>query len=170
MDENGGESGVDAWMTEQVIKSLHILDSITTEDPINIKMNNPGGSVIHGMAIYDAIKECKSIVNITAYGHVMSMGSLIIQAADNRVMMPHAEMMIHEGTDGHDTTHPKIIRNWVEYAKKRDKVLNQIYLDKIRERHPSFSKKKLEQWLLFDTIFTAEEALHWGLIDEIGGK
>ena len=168
--DDDGEGGVDAWMAEQVIKNLHVLDSIDTEAPINIKMNNPGGSVIHGMAIYDAIKECKSIVNITAYGYVMSMGSLIIQAADHRVMMPFAEMMIHEGTDAHGESHPRIIKNWVDYSKKRNQKLNKIYLDKILEKHPNFSRKKLEQWLLFDTIFTAEEALHWGLIDEIGGK
>src|SRR5271166_6582243 len=81
------ESGVDTSMAERQIKNLHLLDSIS-KDEITILMNNIGGDVIHGMAIYDAIRSCQSHITIKVLGHAMSMGSIILQAADERLMLP----------------------------------------------------------------------------------
>lgn len=50
-----GESGVDNFMAESVIKGMHVLERKNT-DQITLLMNNPGGDWFHGMAIYDAIK------------------------------------------------------------------------------------------------------------------
>ena len=73
------DGGTDHVMAERVIKALHVLDA-NSEAPIAILMNNPGGDEYHGLAIYDAILGCKNHVAITAYGHAMSMGSIILQA------------------------------------------------------------------------------------------
>jgi hypothetical protein len=59
VDMEMGESGTDAAMAERAIKNLHILDNASSE-PITIITNNLGGSVFHGMAIYDAIKKYKN--------------------------------------------------------------------------------------------------------------
>ncbi len=79
--EMGDEPGVDAFMAESVIKAMYLLETLNS-DPITILMNNPGGDFFHGLAIYDAIQTAKSHCTIKVFGHAMSMGSVILQAAD----------------------------------------------------------------------------------------
>lgn len=170
-DAEFGESGTDGAMAERAIKGLHILDSGAPagDKPITVIMNNPGGDEYHGMAIYDAIKVCKNHVTVIVYGHAMSMGSIILQAADRRVMAPNSRMMIHYGTWGiHD--HPKIVYRWAEEGKKFDKWMEDIYMEKIHQKKPDFSIGKLRDMCNFDTFLNAKEALDLGLIDEILGQ
>jgi ATP-dependent protease ClpP protease subunit len=166
--DDSGETGTDFIMAERVIKNLHMLDSVNQE-PITIIMNNLGGDVFHGMAIYDAIRNCKSKVIVKATGYVMSMGSLIFQAGDERLLSPNAVIMIHHGYD-YQNNHVKTVRNWVEFGKRYDKILNNIYLEKIREKNKEFNLKKLEKLLDFDTILLASEAIELGLADGIYGE
>lgn len=128
-NENSGESGVDNFMAEYVIKGMHVLDS-KNDKPITIIMNNPGGDWYHGMAIYDAIHNSKSHCTIKVYGHAMSMGSIILQAADSRVMMPNSRFMIHYGYDGR-YGHSKIFERWADEGKRVNLDMENIYLDKI---------------------------------------
>lgn len=167
-DNDGDESGTDYAMAERVIKGLHILDNSAPagDKPITIIMNNLGGDPVHGMGIYDAIKACKNHVTIKVFGHAMSMGSIILQSADRRVMSPNARMMIHYGNMS-VSGHAKIVYSSVEENKKMDQVMLDIYLEKIRQKKPTYSAKKIADLCDFDTYLGAEEALEMGLIDEI---
>jgi ATP-dependent Clp protease protease subunit len=166
-DAQGEESGTDYAMAEVMIKGLHILDSVS-DAPITIIMNNLGGEEYHGLAIYDAIKGCRSRVTVRATGHAMSMGSWIFQAADHRVMTPNARLMIHYGTWGvHD--HPKIAYKWMEECKRIDRLMEDTYLQRIQEKHPEFTRQRLQKMLNFDTILTAQETVELGLADEVLG-
>lgn len=173
-DVDGGEAGVDFLMAERIIKGLHILDTMAPagDKPITIIMNNPGGYVDHGMAIYDAIKACNNHVTIIVRGNACSMGGYILQAADERIMSPHSTFMFHAGYDGHSSNHPEIIKRWVAYNEKMSKVLNKILLDRINEKRAKggedlMSKKQFERLNLFDTILTSQEAVEWGLADKV---
>lgn len=166
--EEDGESGVDHEMAEHVIKGLHILDSSAPQGdkPITIIMNNPGGDIYHGRAIFDAIKACVNHVKIVVYGCAMSMGSIILQAADERVVAPNATLMVHYGQFGyHD--HPKISQKWVEESKRFNKWLVDLFLAKIRKKHPKFSRKKVDDMCNFDTFFDAKKAVELGLADKV---
>ena len=163
-DENG-ESGVEAIMAERVVKALHLLDQ--KDEPITIIMNNPGGDWYHGMAIYDAIKACKSHITIKVFGMAMSMGGVILQAADERVMAPNAKFMMHYGTMGIDSTHSKIFSKWAEENDKINTDMEDIFLEKIQQKHPNYTRQQLEKQLDYDTILTAEEAIKLGLADSI---
>jgi ATP-dependent Clp protease protease subunit len=164
------ETGVDFTMAESVIKSLMVLETIAPKagqsDDITIVMNNPGGDWYHGMAIYDAIKACPHHVTIRVYAHAMSMGSIILQAADERVMMPNSRLMIHYGYSGHNN-HSKVVQKWAEEDKKIASQMEAIYLEKIREKNPNFAIKKLREMLSFDTILSAEETVALGLADRV---
>lgn len=166
--EDGQESGVEATMAQRLIKNLAILDGLSNDD-ITIIMNNPGGDIIHGMAIYDAIKSCQSHVTIKVLGYAMSMGSIILQAADERVLGPNSRVMIHYGTFGMDS-HAKTVYKWTEENKKYDKWMENMYLEKIRQKQAAFKLKTLQKMLDFDTILTPEEAISLGLADKILGK
>lgn len=194
-----GESGTDFRMAETVVKALHILDnqdatSIKGDKPINIIMNNIGGEIYHGMAIYDAISNCKNHVTVRVYGHAMSMGSIILQSADQRIMTKHSRIMIHYGSFGiHD--HTKTMYKWANETKKFDNIMEDIYLDKINDKKITLEKyltligkqseipsgnakhkkiligrKELQEMLNFDTIIDAETALELNLIDKIEDK
>jgi ATP-dependent Clp endopeptidase proteolytic subunit ClpP len=162
-----GESGTDSFMAERIIKNLHILDNTKDNDkPITIIMNNPGGDWYHGKSISDAIETCKNYITIVAYGYCMSMGSVIMQAADERIMAPNARMMIHYGENGYIGHSLNLDRASEENQRINEEMIN-IYLDKIREKNPKFTRKKLKEMLNFDTFLSAEEAKNLGLCDKI---
>jgi len=194
--DDHGEHGTDYKMAETVIKTLHILDnqdspSLKGEKPINIIMNNIGGDVYHGMAIFDAVSNCKNHITIRVYGYAMSMGSIILQAADNRIMTKNSRIMIHYGNFGMDS-HNKIVYNWAEECKKVDTMMEDLFLEKMKGRKISIEKylklinkpneipagnaknkkisierKELQEMLNFDTIIDAETALELNLSDKI---
>lgn len=163
-----GESGVEAVMAERVIKALLLLDQ--KNEPITIVMNNPGGDWYHGMAIYDAIKSCQSEITIKVYGMAMSMGGVILQAADKRVMAPNARFMMHYGTMGIDMTHSKIFDKWSKENNKINSEMEQIFLEKMREKNPAINLKSLKKMLDYDTILDAKKAMEMGLSDSILGE
>ena len=167
-DLEHGESGTDGLMAERIVKNLAILEGMSSE-PITILMNNIGGDEYHGFAIYDAIKTCKSPVSIIIYGHAMSMGSIILQAADERIMAPTSRQMIHYGTWGiHD--HAKTAQKWAKEGEKIDEWMEQMYLNRIKEKHPEFHLAKLKKMLDHDTFLTASESVALGLADKILGE
>lgn len=162
--EEGEDSGVDAHMAERVIKALHILDQ--KNEPITIIMNNPGGDYYHGMAIFDAIKACQSEVTVKVFGMAMSMGAAILQAADHRVMAPNARFMIHYGYDNIQG-HAKNALVWAQESKKLNGLMEELLLERIREKHPTFKLEELQKMLDPDTILDAQETVNLGLADEV---
>lgn len=166
-DFEDGETGTDHMMASYVIKGLHILDNHGSEPKtIKIIMNNPGGDIYHGFAIYDAIQSCKNRVEIKVFGHAMSMGSVIFQAADDRVMAPNSRMMLHYGTMGY-WGHSKDYQRWSDEVQKLDKWMEDLYLEHIKEKHPKFTRRKLHDYIKYDYFLTADEAVELGLADRV---
>lgn len=133
------ETGVDHSMAEYFIKGMHTLESKNNK-PILIIMNNPGGDWYHGMAIYDAIKYSSCECTIKVYGHAMSMGSIILQAADHRIMMPNSRFMIHYGYDG-KSGHAKIVYKWADEGKRVNWEMENLYLEKMLDYETATGKK-----------------------------
>jgi ATP-dependent Clp endopeptidase proteolytic subunit ClpP len=159
------ESGVDSSMVERFLKNLLILESTSTE-PITVILNNIGGDVYHGLAIYDAIKCCKSKIIMKVFGHAMSMGSVILQAASKRSMSPNAKQMIHYGTS-YMAGHAKTVQKQAQEESKLDKWMERMYLERIREKNPDYTLEQLKELLNHDTYLTAKESVAMGLADEI---
>lgn len=167
-DDDFAESGVEATMAERQIKNLTILD-MASDEPITIIMNNVGGDVNHGLAIFDAIKACRSHVTIQVFGHAMSMGSIILQAADERIMSPNSSQMIHYGSVGIDKE-AKTAYKFIDEMKRIDKWMEQMYLEKIKEKQPHFTLARLRTMLNNDTYLTAEKSVELGLADKVLGE
>jgi ATP-dependent Clp endopeptidase proteolytic subunit ClpP len=140
------ESGVDNLMAEYFIKGMHILETANPKKEISVIMNNPGGDWYHGMAIYDSImySVCPTIIKV--YGHAMSMGSVILQAADHRIMMPNSRFMIHYGYDG-KYGHSKIFERWSDEGKRINYQMENIYLDAIVTKDNDQNPEVLERIL-----------------------
>lgn len=150
------------------IKNLRILDNLSPngDKPITIIMNHIGGDVTENMAIFDAILSCNNKIIIEVYGCAMSMGSIILQAADERVVSPNSKMMLHYGQIGLED-HVKNVERALEENKKYDAWMEDLYLERIREKNPKFTKAQLKKLIQFDYYISAEEAVELGLADSI---
>lgn len=157
------ESGIDALAFERVLKGLLLLKD---EEQIDIIMNTAGGDVYHGLGIYDLISNHPGMVTIKCFGRVMSMGSIILQAADVRQMSENATMLIHYGTDAF-VGHTKDAERAAKESQRVCRLMEDILLSKIKSKQKRFTRAKLQEMMKFDTYLTAEEALKLGLIDEI---
>lgn len=155
---------IDEHMFSSVFNNLHILDS--TDGTITIYINSDGGDLDQGMAIYDAIAGCKNYVRMIVVGHASSAASLVLQAADERLMTPSSYIMIHAGEESTEG-HPEIKKKWDAKFQKDKEWMEDLYLEKIKNKKPKFAKNKLSEMLKFDTIFTAKEAIEIGLADGI---
>lgn len=169
--EDGVETGTDAIMAANVIKGLQILDTLapTGDKPITIIMNNPGGDEYDGFAIYDAIKNCMNHVTIIVFGKAMSMGGIILQAADKRIMSKNSRFMMHYGSFAIDAN-AKDVYNWVDDNKKLDTLMEDIFLEKMKEKKPRINRVKLQEMLKSDFIVDAKSAVALGLADEVLGE
>lgn len=156
----GSATGIDAAAAELAIKGLHILDA-TSAAPLTVILNTEGGDWTHGLAIYDAIKACRSPVTVRGTGAVMSAGSVIMQAGDHRVLTPSATVMIHYGTD-EVSGHGKDVQRWTDKTARDNRFMEDIFLQKM-----PITRKKLQKLLDFDTIYTAQEAVVAGLADSV---
>jgi ATP-dependent Clp endopeptidase proteolytic subunit ClpP len=163
------DEGVNFEMAEKAIKGLLVLDGAapTGNQPITIIMNSPGGDETHGRAIYDAVLSCRNEIRMLVYGQAYSMASIILQAADRRVMAPSALMMIHYGLGAISEKHPKSVYREAKIAKRLDEWSERVYLQRIRQKHPNYRLGRLRRLLNFDTYLTAQQAVELGLADEV---
>jgi ATP-dependent protease ClpP protease subunit len=173
-DVNLSEPGVEYQMSSRLIKNLHILSDLDPSRPILIHMKTCGGDWMEGMAIYDAIKFAPNPIVVLNYTHARSMSSIILQAADRRVMMPHSHFMFHDGTLTVSGTYKGAITN-AEWSKKEHPAMLEIYAARMKEKG-KFSKiskediKKMLEDLMNkkeDVFLTSQEAVSWGLADSI---
>lgn len=148
-DVDGNSSGVDSFMAERVVKAIHLFDYVAPEGdkPITVIMNNPGGDWYHGMGIFDAIQLCKNHVTIKVYGYAMSMGSIILQAGDQRVLTPNSRFMIHYGYMGMGSNHTKIFDKWARETQRIDRDMEDVYLDRFEEKDEAMTKKGFPNYM-----------------------
>lgn len=160
----GGD--VDEIMANKMLKGLQILDAKARTKKLTILMNSPGGDEYHGLAIFDAIKNCKSPTVTKVYGHAMSMGSWILQASDKRYMTANSTMLLHYGTLNYEG-HTKDFQRWAEESKRLDALMEDTYLERIKEKHPRYTREQLKELISFDKFLTAKEAVDLGLADRV---
>jgi ATP-dependent protease ClpP protease subunit len=168
------EPGVEYVMASRFIKNFNLCMRVNPKTPIVIHMKSNGGYWEEGMAIYDMIRSCPWPVTILNYTHARSMTSIILQAANKRVMMPHSHFMFHDGSEAVSGT-VKEVRSVVEFNKRTDKEMMDIYI-KSMELNGEFKgapTKKIQTWLRGqmdkegDVYLTAHEAVRYGFADEI---
>jgi ATP-dependent Clp endopeptidase proteolytic subunit ClpP len=162
--EGGDESGVDAALANRIVKAILYLQSISKEK-ITIIMNTFGGSWYHGLAIYDAILACPCPVRIEVMGSAMSMGAVILQAADERMLYPNCRVMIHDGTEDEmpDSMSPKTFQAWAKESERNSKIMYQIFASKSHNKDYKYWERKCAN----DYILSAEQAVAEGLADAV---
>lgn len=132
----------------------------SSPDPIFIRLNSPGGSVVDGMAIFDAVSNLSNHVTITVFGEAQSMGAIILQAADLRLMSPNATLMLHDGTATANDAHVRDFQRFSEWNTAIREKWHEIFAARTSKTKAYWRRK-----LAHDCYYTADQALKEGLID-----
>jgi len=161
------DTDVNEHSASLIVAQLLFLESQGNED-ISFFINSPGGVVTAGMAIYDTMQFIKPDVQTIVMGQACSMGSLLATAGapGKRKILPNARHMIHQpsGGAGGQATDMEI---QVKEILKMKQSLTQIYVN-----HNSKGKTFDEFYNAMerDNFMSAQEALDFGLVDEIVTK
>ncbi len=136
---------------------------------ITLHINSPGGDVFDGVAIHEALKNHPAKVNVTVDGVAASAASFIACVADPKrgetvKIARYAQMMIHEAAVGMYGD-AKLLRKRAELLDKTSDIISNIYADRAGGE-ASVWRGLMEA----ETWFNAEEAVQFGLADEISGE
>ncbi len=156
-------TAIDDTVASLTIAQLLFLEADDPEKDIYIYINSPGGSVSAGLAIYDTMQYIKPAVNTICMGLAASMGAVLLAAGTKgkRFALPHARIMIHQPWGGFQGQAADIAIQATEILKTRERI-NKILAD-----HTGQDLTRIEKDSDRDFFMSAEEAVQYGLIDEI---
>ena len=139
---------------------------LNAEDPeadVFLYVNSPGGSVDAGMAIYDTMNYISNDVATVGMGLAASMGQFLLcaGAAGKRYALPHARILMHQGSAGIGGTESDIVIQAKLYASQNRE------LAELTASHTGQSVERIITDSDRDRWFTAEEALEYGFVDQV---
>ena len=142
---------------------LLFLESENPNKDISFYINSPGGVVSAGLAIYDTMQYIRSPVSTVCIGQAASMGSLLLAAGAHgkRYALPNARVMVHQPSGGAQgqATDIEIQAREILTLRKR---LNEIYV-----HHTGQKLEAIEAKLERDSYMSAQEALDFGIVDQV---
>ncbi|MBU3097771.1 MULTISPECIES: ATP-dependent Clp endopeptidase proteolytic subunit ClpP [Clostridium] len=146
-----------------IVAQLLFLESEDPDKDIYLYINSPGGSITSGMAIYDTMQYIKPQVSTICIGMAASMGSFLLNAGEKgkRFALPNSEILIHQPLGGFQGQATDIDIHAKRIMKTKD-TLNRIYSE--RTGQPI---EKIQHDVERDYFMSAQEAMDYGLIDEV---
>ncbi|MBL8876904.1 MAG: ATP-dependent Clp protease proteolytic subunit [Phycisphaerae bacterium] len=147
----------------RVMMQMLYLENQKRGQEINFYINSPGGAVDDTLALYDTMRFMSSPVSTYCLGRAYSGGAVLLTAGakGKRFILPHAKVMIHQPFGG-VTGQAEDIRIQAEQIIKMKKELNRIISD-----HTGKSVEQIQADSERDRYFSAEEAVAYGLVDEV---
>lgn len=158
---------VDSETVKELIRFIIEFNSSDEEVPVEkrrpiiIYINSPGGDVVDGYALIDAIMMSKTPIHTICVGAGYSMGGMIFLAGHKRIMYPKASFMIHEGSTAMIGDATKV-KDTMKFYEKLLKISEDFILTKTKIPCEVYEQKKQNDWYL-----CADECLAFGITDEI---
>ncbi|MEW6097070.1 MAG: ATP-dependent Clp endopeptidase proteolytic subunit ClpP [bacterium] len=154
---------IDDDVANLIIAQLLFLEADDPDKEINLYINNPGGVVTAGLAIYDTMQYIKSDIATICIGQAASMGALLLAAGKKgkRYALPHARIMIHQPLGGVQGQATDIDIQAREIIRMRE------ILNKILESHTNQPLERIQRDTDRDFFMSAEQAKEYGIIDEV---
>lgn len=139
------------------------LESDNPNKDISFYINSPGGVVTAGLAIYDTMQYIRPEISTVCIGQAASMGSLLLAAgtAGKRYALPNSRIMVHQPSGGFQGQATDIEIHAREILNVRQR-LNQIYV-----KHTGQKLDVVEDAMERDRFMDADEALKFGIVDEV---
>src|SRR5438105_8144184 len=146
-----------------VVAQLIHLESEDPDKDISLYVNSPGGSVYAGLAIYDTVQFIKPDVQTICVGIAMSMGALLLAggAKGKRMALPNAKILIHQVSGGFQGQVTDI------EIQARETIALKRRLEEIYAVHTKQPVEKISSDQERDFYMTAEEALAYGIVDQV---
>jgi len=156
-------SEVDDRVANRLCAQLLLLSAEDPRTDISLYINSPGGSVTAGLAIYDTMRLIPNDVITMAMGLAGSMGQFLLCAgtAGKRFSLPHAQVLMHQGSAGFGGTAADV----EIYAEQLERT-GELMIMLIAE-HTGQPAERVRADSLRDRWFNAEEARDYGIIDHI---
>jgi len=156
-------TAIDDTVSNIIISQLLFLEADDPEKDIYLYLNSPGGVITSGMAIYDAMQYIKPDVATICFGQAASMGSLLLAcgAKGKRFALPHARIMIHQPWGGMQGQASDIEIHANEILRTKEELNN------ILKSHTKQPLERIQRDTERDYFMSAEEAIEYGIIDEV---
>jgi ATP-dependent Clp protease, protease subunit len=147
----------------RVCSQLLLLSAEDRRTDISLYINSPGGVVYAGMAIYDTMRLIPNDVSTLAMGLAGSMGQFLLCAgtAGKRFSLPHAQVLMHQGSAGFGGTAADV-EIYAEQLERTGALMTRLIAE-----HTGQPVETVENDSLRDRWFSAEEARAYGIIDHI---
>jgi ATP-dependent Clp protease, protease subunit len=154
---------VEDHMANLIVAQLLFLESENPEKDIALYINSPGGSVSAGLAIYDTMQFIKPDISTICVGQAASMGAVLLAAGakGKRYCLPHSRVMIHQPLGGFHGQATDIEIHAREILDARER------LNRILSTHTGQSMDRIKQDTDRDNFMTGEQAIAYGLVDEV---
>jgi ATP-dependent Clp endopeptidase proteolytic subunit ClpP len=133
--------------------------------PITIIFNSPGGSVLDGLALFDYLRRLRTTghhVTTVALGRAASMGAVLLQAGDRRMIGANAFLLIHEVSNA-SAGKVSELEDGVDFTRKLQKRLQAILADRSTLTEQQIARR----WVRKEWWLDAEEAVTLGFADEV---
>ncbi len=154
---------VEDFSANLIVAQLLFLEADDPDKDIHLYINSPGGSITAGMAIYDTMQHVKCDVSTICVGMAASMGAFLLAsgAKGKRKALPNSEIMIHQPSGGTRGQVTDIVIHAERIIKTKDK------LNKILSERTGKDLERIKKDVERDYFMDADEALAYGIIDEI---
>ncbi len=155
---------IDDEVASLVIAQMLFLEAENPERDIHLYINSPGGSVTAGLAVYDTMQYIKPDVATLCVGQAASMAAVLLASGrtGKRTVLPNSRVLIHQPwTSGMGGQATDIEIHARELLKLRDKI------DEILAFHTGKPKDQVHLDTERDKILSAEEAVAYGLVDQV---
>jgi len=146
-----------------VVAQMLYLTGEDPDEPISLYINCPGGIIYHGLAIYDTMQHVQTPVHTYALGVTASMGTVLLAAgtAGYRYALPHATVHMHPAGGSAQGYAPDVEIQFKELKRVED------LLHGLLAHHTGQSVEQISADFDRDRFMTAEEAIEYGLVDQI---
>ncbi len=152
---------VEDHMANLIVAQMLFLEAEDHQKPINLYINSPGGSVTAGLSIYDTMKYLSCPVNTLCLGQAASMGAFILSSGEKRRALPNARIMIHQPLGGAQGQATDMVITVNEILRMKEN------LTRILAKNSKQTYEKVLADCERDNFMSAQQALAYGLIDEI---
>lgn len=155
---------VDDTSANDIMTQLLVLESIDADTDITLYINSPGGSITAMAAIYDTMQFISPDVSTICLGQAASAASVILAggAPGKRLALPHARVMIHQPSSGGARGQASDITVAAAEIKRM-----RVWIEEVYSEHTGQSIERITKDLGRDKFLTAQDALEYGLIDNI---
>ena len=157
---------VEDHMATLITAQLLYLESENPKKDIFMYINSPGGVVTAGMAIHDTMNYIRPKVGTVCIGQAASMGAFLLSAGEPgmRVALNNARIMIHQPSGGAQGMASDIEIQAREILRIRHRM------NELMAKYTGQPIEEIEKNVERDKFFSADEALTFGLVDEVFEK